>query len=70
MRRWLALIPVVVLVGCGSGDGYGVVKDPSVTPLPDFKTLTKEQKIERINRLPIPDEAKRDQIARVNAGQL
>ncbi|MEI7575860.1 MAG: hypothetical protein WCK51_03130 [Armatimonadota bacterium] len=54
----VAAFAATILFGCGSSDGYGVAKDPTVVPPKPFEQLTKEEKLERINKLPVPEAEK------------
>lgn len=56
------------IAGCGD-KGSGVALDPTVTPQKPMSELTKEEKIARIQSLPMPEDAKRKQMAAVQAGK-
>ncbi len=51
-------IATTIIGGCQGADGYGVAKDPNVVPQKPLEELSPEEQVERINRLPVPDEEK------------
>lgn len=69
VSAWVvAALAAILLSGCqGGADGHGVVKDPDVVPQKPLEELTPEEQVERINRLPIPDEEKQKMLSELNS---
>lgn len=55
------------LAGCSAGSA-AVRPDGPPTPLKEYNTMTKDEKIAFINKTPMPEDAKRKQIAAIQAG--
>ncbi|MGV3615552.1 MAG: hypothetical protein ACO1SV_09485 [Fimbriimonas sp.] len=71
MRKLQYLIAIAALaIAAGCSDSPSTAA-PNVQgkPRPDWKTMSKEEKIEMINKMPIPDDAKRKQIEDIQAGR-
>lgn len=69
-NAWLvaAFAATLILAGCqGGSDGYGVAKDPNVVPPKPMEELTREEKIDRINNLPVPDAEKQKMLKELGA---
>jgi hypothetical protein len=65
----IILVVAVGLIGCGSGAQQAVdVPNTNRIPRKEYKDMTVEEKIEFINKTPMPDEAKQKEIARIKAG--
>ena len=58
----------VPLTGCGDAAS---TKAPPITapPRKEWKTMTKQEKIDLINKQPMPDEAKKAELAKIESGQ-
>ena len=56
----------MALSGCG--ESAATERPPVTGKVPDWKNMTKEQKIANINGQHIPDAAKRSAIDRINQG--
>ncbi len=77
MKRFLASLTSMAaisisIVGCGDSalpNAHPITAPEPRAAAPDHN-LTKEEKIDRINKAPIPEPQKKDAIAKVNAGQL
>jgi hypothetical protein len=56
----------VLVIGCGDA---APTKAPPVTgKVPDWKAMSKEEKIEVINKQPMPDAARTEAIRRIEQG--
>lgn len=57
-------------LGCGSDQGAVDVPNPDRVERKPWEQMTKEEKIEFIQRTPMPEEAKQKQIQSIEAGTL
>lgn len=73
-RFWMlatgVALSMAVLPGCGSGAGeVQDVPNPERVERKEWDDMTKEEKIEFINRTPMPEEAKQAQIKAIQEGR-
>lgn len=65
----LAVIAMMVIQGCGSGEGGTAAPAPTGPPRKEWSQMTKEEKIETINKQSMPEQARKDAIDRINRGE-
>jgi hypothetical protein len=66
---WVLFAVAVVAPLTGCGDEVST-KAPPITAKPkkEWKAMTKQEKIDLINRQPMPEEAKQKELAKINQG--
>lgn len=64
----LAVAAMVIIQGCGSGEGGTAAPAPTGPPRKEWKDMTKEEKIETINKQSMPEQAKKDMLDKINRG--
>jgi len=70
-RSWIvaALFATAVLAGCSQGGGPVDVPQEGRVERKEYKDMSVEEKIDFINKTPMPEEAKRKQIESIRAGR-
>lgn len=64
----LALVAMAIIQGCGSGEGGTAAPAPTGPPRKEWSQMTKEEKIETINKQSMPEQAKKDMLDKINRG--
>lgn len=66
-RIWWIAVAGAMLAGCAQ-EAVVDVPDPNRQPRKEYSEMTQEEKIEFINRTPLPADAKAREIERIRAG--
>ncbi len=64
---WI-IASAAMLAGC-SGEGGTAAPAPTGPPRKEWSQMTKEEKIETINKQSMPEQARKDAIDRINRGE-
>lgn len=64
----LAVLAMAMIQGCGSGEGGTAAPAPTGPPRKEWSQMTKEEKIDTINKQSMPEQAKKDMLDKINRG--